>query len=310
MSEKTRKTILVTGANGFIGSHLSLALTKKGYNVIGLIFGKKGVIPALQDSKHFRPASGDIRDFKKTLDIFKKYRPHGVFHTAAVIPVSLKTNAPFIFFETNTKGTLNLLEAGRRTKVKKFIFSSTMEVYGKDIKKLPVSEDFALNPVNAYGESKVLAEELCRFYSREYGLKVVILRYAGVFGPKRKTGAVSDFFKNALLGKSLEIKSNISWDIVYVKDVVLANILALEKADKMVFEIINIGSGKPVNIKDLAQKIKKVCDSQSKLKIKSRMPGHIFYFDIKKAKNLLGFKPMDLDRAMREYFLEIKKTKA
>ena len=286
-----KKKVLVIGANGFIGSHLCDALNKKGYQVIGLYYnsGKRNT---------------DIRDFKSILKILKKHKPEAVFHTAAVLP-GRKDN-PFLFFEVNTKGTFNLLEACRLQGVKKFIYSSTMSVYGKDIEYLPIDEKHPTNVSDFYGLTKFLGEELVRFYAKNHNLNAIVLRYSGVYGPGKEQGAVANFIRNAKQNKPLKISNNICWDIIYIKDVVEANIKALEKADKLKFEIINIGSGKEININNLAEKIIKITGSKSNIVFNKSLPCFHFYFNINKAKKLLKFKPCSYDTSLKANITEIE----
>jgi len=281
MSKSKKKRILVTGANGFIGSHLYKGLAQKGYDVFDL--GK-----------------ADIRNFKEVLKIFKKYKPYGVFHLAAVLPPAGNNE----FFDVNVKGTFNLLEACRLCNVKKFIYSSTMNVYG-DVKYLPVDEKHPTNASNFYGLSKFLGEELIKLYDFDS----VILRYSGVYGMGKEQGAVANFIKNAKIDKPLTITHNISWDIIYIKDVVEANIRAFEKAGQLKSEIINIGTGKEINIHNLAKKIIEITDSKSKIRSlfleSSLVPWH-FYFNINKAKRLLNFKPQSYDSSLKANIAEIE----
>ena len=287
MSKINKKKVLVTGADGFIGSYLYDALDKKGYNVVDL--GKV-----------------DIRDFKKILRIFKKEKPYAVFHLAALLPPGENKT----LFDVNVKGTFNLVEACRLQRVKRFIYSSSMNVYG-DAKYLPVDEKHPINPYDFYGLSKWLGEELVKFYTKQYDLTGVVLRYSGVYGLGKDQGAVANFIKNAKLNKPLRILNNINWDIIYVKDVVEANIKAFEKLNKIKFEVINIGTGKEINIKDLAEKIIKITESKSKIIFnknkKSSVPWH-FYFNINKAKRLLKFKPCSYDTALKTNLAKIKQS--
>lgn len=279
MSKAKKKKVLVTGANGFIGSNLCKSLTQGGYHVVDL--GKT-----------------DIRDFKEISKILKKHKPYGVFHMAAILP----SGENRVFFDVNVKGTFNLLEACRLSGVRKFIYSSSMSVYGKDIKYLPVDEKHPINPYDFYSLTKFLGEELVKLYNFDS----VILRYSGVYGPGKEQGAVANFIRNAKLNKPLKILNNISWDIIYVKDVVEANIKAFEKADKLRFEIINIGSGKEINIKDLAEKIIEITGSKSKIISNKTSPCLHFYFNINKAKKLLNFKPQSYDTSLKANIAEIE----
>lgn len=310
MNKKTstrKKVVLVTGATGFIGSHLCDALLEKGYKVVGLAHGDEERIKHLKKNKAFKIVRGDITDFKKIFKIFKKYKFTGIFHTAGVIPLGREPENPFPFFEVNVKGTLNLLEACRLLNIKKFIYSSSMSVYGEEIKYLPVDEKHPVNPSNFYGLSKWQGEEFSKLYARNYDLNVITLRYVGVYGPRREEGVVATFAKNAISNKPLKILSDTSWDIIHVRDVVKANIRAFEKAAELKKEVINIGSGEEINVKDLAKRIIEISGSKSKLKFNKVLPFFRFYFNINKAKKLLGFKPLSPAKGLTQYIQEIKK---
>lgn len=307
MKKNKFKNILVTGAAGFIGSHLCDCLLERGHKVIGLVYGEEKNIKHLKNNKNFKKVRCDISDFKKLIKIFKKHKPELIFHTAAFIPKSEKEDY-YKIFKTNVIGTINILEAAHLENIGRIIYSSSMSAYGGNVKKLPVTEIHPTNPDNFYGLSKWQAEEISRFYNREHKIKIVILRYSGVFGPRRKDGAFAKFIFNALNNKPLEILGDIKWDVVFVKDVVLANILAMEKIDDLGFETFNIGHGKEIDIKELAKKIIKITNSKSKIKIKNNNNNYRFYYDISKAKKMLNFNPLSLDSGLREYFKEILKT--
>lgn len=300
--------VLVTGANGFIGSYLCDALIKKGYEVIGLVYKDQERIRYLKKNKKIKIVSIDITNFKEVFKIFKKYKPQGVFHTAALIPREENTS-PLLLFETNIKGTLNLLEACRLQKVKKFVHSSSMSVYGKNIRYLPIDEKHPLNPIDFYGLSKRQAEELCKFYAEKYDLNVIILRYAGVYGAGRKDGAVANFVERAIKNQSLKIFNNVGWDIVYVEDVVLANLSALRVAKKLGFKVMNIGSGKETKIKNLANKIIEISGSKSNIEfnINQTLSPLRFYYNITRAKKILNFNPRPINKALSRYIREIKR---
>jgi len=275
MNSNKLKRVLVTGADGFIGSHLCGVLKKKGYEVFDL-------------------EGADIRDPEAVLSVLKKCKPDGVFHLAAIIN-SENNNG---FFDVNSRGTLNLLEACKIAGVRNFIYSSTMMVYGKP-QYLPVDEKHPVYPETFYGLSKRIGERLVEFYSKNYNLNAVILRYSGVYGPGKKQGAVPNFIANALQGKPLEILEDINWDIVHVSDVAKANASALEEAQGLKFEIINIGSGKEIGIKELAKKIIGISKSKSKIIIPEQsLPPPHFYFNITKAEKLLNFNPILDDTAL------------
>ncbi len=291
--------VLVTGAAGFIGSHLCESLLKQGFKVVGLVYGNDSNIRHLKDNKNFKTIKSDITNFQGILEILKKHKPDAIFHVAGVIPLGREyENNPFLFFKVNAEGTLNLLEACRQTNIKKFIYSSSMSVYNKKTKQLPISEEGFINPCDFYGLSKWQGEEFARIYAINYKLNVIILRYAGVYGPRKDGGAVAIFIKKALQNKPINIFSNTSWDIVYVKDVVRANILALKKIKKIGSAVINIGSGQEIHIKDLAKNIIDITNSKSKIKINKSRDSFRFCFEINRAEKLLGFNPTPLEKGL------------
>lgn len=305
MTSITNKKALVTGAAGFIGSYIVEDLLLDGYDVIALDLGDAKKITHLKDHKNLKVVKADILQFDQLLSIIEKEKPDYIFHVAALL--KSVSDEPFEFFEANVNGTLNVLEASKRAGIKKLIYSSSMAVYG-DAKDLPVDELDPVNPDDFYGQSKLMGEELCKWYANHYGLNIIILRYSGVYGPRRDSGAVANFIKNAKANEPLKIDKNISWDQVYVKDVSKANLLALQKIDQVKFEVINIGSGKELPIKDLAKMIIDVSKSASKVELQEGFtdtPEMRFYFDISKAKELLGFVPTLTDEALKEYIGKI-----
>lgn len=297
--------VLVTGAAGFIGAHVCESLLEKGYEVIGTFHASKEKIKHLENNKNLEIVKVDIANPEEVSKIFENYTLDGVFHLAALLPPT-KTDGPLPYFEANVRGTLNVLEACRLKNVGKFVYSSTMGVYGQEIAYLPVDESHPINPHDFYGLSKFHGEELCRLYARKYGLKTIILRYAGVYGAGKNDGAIYNFVKNALENKPIKILSNISWDTVYVKDVAKANFQAFEKLDGVSLETINIGSGKEVHINELANLIIKLSNSASKLEVGKNLPSFRFYYNIAKARKLLNFAPTPLDECLLEYIQLVK----
>ena len=307
-SKSKKGNVLVTGAAGFLGSHVCDALLEKGYTVFGLSCGSEEKIRHLKDNKKFTFINEDIANFEKVLAIFKKIKIEGVFHVAALhSPVPI--DSPFPFFESNVKGTLNVLEACRLQGIKKFIYSSSMSVYGKNVEYLPVDEKHPVAPYDFYSLTKLMGEKFCHLYAEQYKLEVVILRYVGIYGSRRDWGAFANFVGNATNNKPLKILRNISWDVVYVKDVAHANISAFELAGKIGFDIINIGTGKEVNIKELTRLIVKMSGSQSKIEFADNLPltpSSHFYYDVTKAKRILRFTARPIEEALLEYMGEVK----
>ncbi len=297
----------MTGAAGFIGLHLCKALIKMGYEVVAVDLGGEDRIGPLAKSRNFTWVKGDVTNFDKILEILKKYKPEGLFHMAAALPPQSGQEDPFLFFNVNVLGTLNVLEACRLAGVKKIVCSSSMSVYGRDLKYLPVDEKCPENSSTFYGLSKLQGEEIAAVYARKYGLKIICLRYGVLYGPGRNRGGAAAFMKNALSGATLRIFENSSWDFVWSEDIIKADIAAFEKIDKLKFQIINVGSGQETNLNDLAKKIVKMTGSKSKIEFCRKRPAHRFFTDIKKAERLLSFRPTPLETGLSEYIKFFKK---
>lgn len=299
-----RKTVLVTGANGFVGSKLCKFLLGKGFFVVGVsLHSTSAAIKGMNRDTHFVFTKSDIRNFNEINAVVKKYRPNAIFHTAAKISEQEKDELDI--FNTNVLGTLNVLQSAARNNVQAIIHSSSMAVYGLDVTRAAVDERHALNPVDIYALSKVQAEELCTWYAKNRGLNVAILRYSGIYGLGKKEGAVARFTQNAMSGALLEVGRNVLWDIVYVDDVVKANFLAFKKINTLKLTIVNIGSGESITVVDLAKKIVRLCKSTSRVDVKSKKLALQFTYNINKAKKLLGFKPMLIEQGLKNYIKNI-----
>ncbi|MBI2463482.1 NAD-dependent epimerase/dehydratase family protein [Candidatus Peregrinibacteria bacterium] len=298
MSKK--ENVLVTGASGFIGARLCDTLLRNDLKVYGMYHANQDRIKTLKKNKNFQAVCQNIADAASMNRLMKKIKPKAVFHAAAYVA---EEKNPQPFFTTNVIGTLNILEACRLNNVRTIIHSSSMSVYGNKPKYLPVDERHPLQPYDFYSLSKKTAEDICDFYAKNHNINIIVLRYSGVFGQGRDSGAVAHFIKSALLQKPLSIQNNINWDIIDVNDVAEANFQAYKQAEKLQYELINIGRGQEINIIDLAKKIIVMTQSKSQLTISplcEKNP-YRFYFDITKAKKLLHFKPENLNACLKRY---------
>ena len=179
------KRVLITGANGFLGSHLSIVLLRNGARVIGIIKETPKVSYlkiALKQIRRpkIRIVKSDVTNFKAMLDIFKKYRPHVCLHVAAQPIVVIANKSPFPTFEANIKGTWNILEAARISKVRSVVVASSDKAYGTH-KKLPYNEEAALLALHPYDASKSCADIISRCYAHTYGLPVAVTRCANIY---------------------------------------------------------------------------------------------------------------------------------
>ncbi len=253
---KTKKAI-VTGGAGFIGSHVTDALVKEGFNVVvidNLTTGKR-----TQVNRAAKFVKADIRDLKKIKPYFKGVDL--VFHLAARARIQPSIQDPATTFDHNVAGTLNVLLAARDAGVKRVIYSASSSSYG-DQNTLPLYEDMSPKFKNPYALSKYVGEELCRLFSSLYNLETVSLRYFNVYGPRQLTsGAYATvmgiFLKQLKDGKPLTIVGDgkIKRDFTYVSDVVRANILAATSSRVGKGELFNIGAGHNFSINEVASMV-------------------------------------------------------
>ncbi|MEM3546205.1 MAG: NAD-dependent epimerase/dehydratase family protein [Candidatus Bathyarchaeia archaeon] len=249
---------LVTGGAGFIGSHLVDRLMAEGCKVTVVDNLSSGCVenfkPWLYNSA-FRFVKGDLKNPEGWVEEFKDVDV--VFHYAANPEVRVSVTEPKVHFEENLQATFNVLEACRGFKVPLLVFASTSTVYG-DAKQIPTPEDYTpLKPISVYGAVKLACEALIATYSRLYGLKSLILRYANVVGPRSKHGVLVDFIgKLKLNPRMLEILGDGSQrkSYIYVEDAVDATLKALEYmlGSDCLEEVFNVGSEDWVSVKEIA----------------------------------------------------------
>ncbi|MBU2529780.1 MAG: NAD-dependent epimerase/dehydratase family protein, partial [Elusimicrobia bacterium] len=173
-----KDAVLIVGGAGYIGSHANKALNKKGYKTIIFDNLSTGHKEFVKWGKFFK---GDLADKKRLRECFKKYRIKAVMHFSAFAYVGESVEEPAKYYINNVTNTLNLLEAMREFKVKNFIFSSTCATYDEPI-KIPIDEKHPQNPINPYGRTKKIIEDMLSDYSNAYGLKYVTLRYFNAAG--------------------------------------------------------------------------------------------------------------------------------
>ena len=245
------KKFLITGGAGFVGSHLAEELIKKGESVTildDLNTGKMNNLEKIKDKIDF--AKGDIRDRNLLKEICKK--KDGIFHLAARASVQESFIKPEEYQDVNVKGTENVFKQAREYGIK-VVYASSSSVYGNPI-ELPIKEDAPLNPINPYAQNKVDEEKLAQKYAKE-GLKVIGMRYFNIFGERQSkeyAGVVKLFLEcienklpPKINGDGLQAR-----DFVYVKDVVNANILAMESSIDHAF--FNVGTNSNISVLELA----------------------------------------------------------
>jgi UDP-glucose 4-epimerase len=250
-----KKFALVTGGAGFIGSHLVDRLLDEGWHVRvidNFSTGKRENLTRHKDNPDLEEVKGDLKSFEDCLKAVESVEV--VFHFAANPEVRVSTTHPRNHFDENVVATFNLLEAIRQNKdVKRLVFASSSGVYGEP-DTIPVGESAPIKPVSVYGATKAACENLIHAYSKLYGVRAVILRYANVVGPRMRHGVVYDFIlklrKNSgvleILGDGKQIRS-----YLYVTDSVEATLTALNRA-KRDFEVYNVGNDDWLTVTEVA----------------------------------------------------------
>ena len=286
--------ILITGANGFLGKHLAQAAILLG-QVIAVVRTGAGTINGCTVE------CADLSNREAVRNLFERWHPDVVLHTAARIPRSPNEDI-YTFFDDNVRATVNIYHCALLAGVRRIVFSSSMSVYGRP-QSLPVDEDHPVLPDTPYALSKIQAELIGRCYA-ESGLQTTVLRYSGIFGAGQRSGAVSAFIAQCLQDAPLTLNAGgrPSSDFVWVQDVVQANLLALQYAQNSNFEVMNIGSGVELSVAQLAAMIRNLCASQSAIEVidDSSPRDFRFAYDIGRARKRLGFIPTPMDAALRE----------
>jgi dTDP-glucose 4,6-dehydratase len=253
------ETILVTGSEGFIGSHLVEKLINDGFKVRAFIQynfkSDKGWLNNLKSDK-LEFFFGDIRDLDSVLLSLKDVDI--VFHLAALISIPYSYDSPIGYINTNIIGTYNILEASKRSLIKKILVTSTSEVYGSAV-YVPMDEGHPLQAQSPYSASKIAADRLAESYYKSYRLPVTIVRPFNTFGPRQSTRAVIPRIITQLLHNPSEVKlGSLSpiRDFNFVEDVVDA-FIAIYKSDSSIGQEVNIATGKGISVGELIELIAK-----------------------------------------------------
>jgi len=292
--------VLVTGGAGFIGSHLVDRLVSEGYAVKVVDNLSSGRLENLRrhvESKSVELVLGDLKDPEVALRVVE--RVEVVFHFAANPEVRVSTTNPEVHFRENVVATFNLLEAMRKREAKELVFASSSSVYGEP-EEIPVGEDAPVRPISVYGASKAACESLIHAYSKLYGIKAVILRYANVVGPRLRHGVVWDFVVKLrrnpreleILGDGKQTRS-----YIYVDDAIEATMIAWRRTSTQL-EVYNVGSEDWITVDEVANIIIDVMGLTNVEKVYKPMlhgvgwPGDVKRIALKTDKlKQLGFSP-------------------
>ncbi|WAA09795.1 NAD-dependent 4,6-dehydratase LegB [Fervidibacillus albus] len=297
-----KKKILVTGADGFIGSHLTEELVRQGYNVRAFVYynsfnswGWLDYSPEVIKSS-LDIFSGDIRDPYGVKEAMKGCTH--VLHLASLIAIPYSYHSPSTYVDTNITGTLNIVQAARELGVEKIVHTSTSEVYGT-AQYVPIDEHHPLQGQSPYSASKIGADQIAMSFYRSFDTPVTIIRPFNTYGPRQSARAVIPTIISQLANGKTKIKLGAispTRDFNYVKDTV-QGFISIMKSSKSIGEVINIGSNYEISIGETAEMIADIMgvdlqietDEQRLRPQKSEVER--LWADNTKAKELLGWKP-------------------
>jgi len=294
--------VLLTGADGFIGSHLAERLVRDGHEVRALVlynsFDSRGWLDdaPLEISSQIEFFPGDVRD--PALMHAAVQGVDAVLHLAALIAIPYSYAAPDLYVQTNIQGTLNLLNAARNAGIKRFVHTSTSEVYGT-ARFVPMHEEHPLQGQSPYSASKIAADQMAYAYFASFGLPVVTIRPFNTFGPRQSARAVIPTIITQLAAGRREISLGAlrpTRDFTYVDDTVSGFVAAL-KSDAGVGEVVNLGMGFEVSIADTFAMIAEVMgvDARAVSETERLRPADSeverLFSDNSKAKRLFGWAP-------------------
>jgi NAD dependent epimerase/dehydratase len=263
MSDWKGRRVLVTGADGFIGSHLVEALLSAGAMVRALSlynsFNDWGWLELVEKTQSLEVVSGDVRDSDICDGLVEGCEI--VFHLAALIPIPYSYVAPSSYVDVNVGGTLNLLQAARRHRVARFVQTSTSEVYGT-ARYVPIDEAHPLQPQSPYAATKVGADSLAISFQRSFGLPVVVARPFNTYGPRQSARAVVPTIVSQLLnGPTLKLGNlTATRDLTFVEDT-CRGFMLVASLEEGLGEVFNIGTNTEISVGDLCQKIAAIMGS-------------------------------------------------
>lgn len=294
--------ILVTGAAGFIGSHLCQRLVAQGRQVVGLDnfdpfydpAVKRRNLEQLLTDESFELIEGDIRDAGCVASILARAPVDAIVHLAAKAGVRPSIADPTGYMDVNINGTVVMLEAAKKFNVEKFIFASSSSVYG-NTPKVPFAEtDNVDYPISPYAATKKAGELICHTYSHLYGLKMTCLRFFTVYGPRQRPDlAIHKFARLIEAGKPIPVYGDGSMrrDFTYIDDIIDGVVAAIDRCAG--YEIYNLGESRPVRLDVLIAELEKALGKTAIIDRQPEQPGDVFqtYADVSKAVRCLGYHP-------------------
>ncbi|HEY6807054.1 MAG TPA: GDP-mannose 4,6-dehydratase [Pyrinomonadaceae bacterium] len=299
-----KRNLLITGAAGFIGSHLVDHLLANDVDQITVVddfndfydpqIKRANIQHQLADAR-YKLAEIDIRDAAALEKIFDENKFDCIVHLAARAGVRPSLSEPQLYNETNINGTLNLLELARKHSIKQFVFGSSSSVYGINAKVPFSEEDTIRQPISPYAATKGAGELLCHTYSHLYDIRCVCLRFFTVYGPRQRPDlAIHKFARLISAGKPIPVfgDGTTRRDYTYVDDIIAGVVAAIEY-DKSDYEVFNLGESRTVELRELISLLEKELDSHAIIDRQPPQPGDVpqTFADITKARALLGYNP-------------------
>jgi UDP-glucuronate 4-epimerase len=290
----------VTGAAGFIGSHLCERLLSEGAEVVGLdnfdsFYSRKtkeANIAGVLSNKKFQFIEGDIRESSCIEKILSDKKTGIIVHLAAKAGVRPSIEDPIGYQDVNVHGTVVILEAAKKFGIKKFIFASSSSVYGNN-KKVPFSESDNVDfPISPYAATKKAGELICYTYHHLYKMDISCLRFFTVYGPRQRPDlAIHKFAKLIENGKSIPVfgDGSMERDFTYIDDIIDGTVAAVNKCEG--FEIYNLGESRPVQLDRLIEEIEEALGKKAIIERKPVQPGDVerTFADVSKAQKKLGY---------------------
>ena len=264
------KKVLVTGADGFIGSHLTETLLEAGYDVKAFVyynsFNRWGWLDSfpIEKLQEIEIVTGDIRDPNGVSEAMAG--TDMVFHLAALVAIPFSYHSPDSYVDTNIKGTLNVLQAGRRLETERIIITSTSEVYGS-AQYTPIDESHPFQGQSPYSATKIGADRLAESFYRSFGMPISIVRPFNTYGPRQSARAVIPTIISQLLSGKKEIKLGSlspTRDFNYVKDTA-EGFLAIAQSENTIGEEINIATQQEISVGELAEEIISQINPEAKI---------------------------------------------
>ncbi len=305
--------ILVTGAAGFIGSHLVDTLVNLGHDVVGLdnfdgsydIRAKERNLQMALSRPQFSFVRGDILDGDTLTEILRKREIEIVVHLAAKTGVRSSIGDPLGYHRTNVLGTVNVLEAARVFGITRIIYASSSSVYGNN-RKTPFSEDDSVDhPVSPYAASKRAGEVICRNYHSMYGLNIYALRFFTVYGPRQRPDmAIHKFTRLILNGCKIPVfgEGNLRRDFTFIDDIIQGVTNSVERVRG--FELINLGESTTISVSRLIEVIEAGLSKRAVIELLPIQEGDVdeTYADITKARRLIDYQPkVGIEEGVRRF---------